>query len=133
MRDQLGGIRNAEDAKQLRERLELLPEGIQELYSHILQRIDKFYWKEVAQYLHLMLYDRNFSLFDIALAVHKRIDDIILFSPAISFHDICDHCEYTKERISTTCIGLLEVQGDRHEWRKEVTEPSKIRYSGTVG
>lgn len=127
VREQLEGIRNKDDAELLKKRLELLPNGIEGLYGHMLQRIDNFYRKEVAQYLHLVLHIDNPSLFDVALAVHNRIDDILLFSPDISISDIRHHCNLTGERIATTCKGFLEVREkfDRHEWHKTVAEPPK--------
>lgn len=125
VRDQLEGIRNGDDAEQLQERLKLLPDEIEELYSQMLQKIDKVYRKEVAQYLQLVLQRRQ-SLFDIALAVQKRIDEIVLFSPDISNSDIRNHCEYIGTRITTTCKGFLEVQEhmNLHEWQENVNDPS---------
>ena len=127
VRDQLEGIRNGDDAEQLRQRLELLPEKIEELYGHMLQKIDKVYQKEVAHYLQLVLRNEYASLFTIALAVHKRIDEIVLFSPDIAISDIRNHCGFTGTRIATTCKGFLELQerSDLHEWQKKVNGPSK--------
>ena len=127
VRDQLEGIRNGDDAAQLRERLELLPDEIEELYGHMLQRIDKVYRKEVARYLRLVLINEKIpSLFEIALAVHKRIDDIVLFSLDIAISDIRNHCRFIGTRIATTCKGFLEVQEqvDLHEWQKRMNDPS---------
>ena len=132
VRDQLEGIRNGDDAEQLRERLELLPEEIEELYCQMVQKIDKVYRKEVAHYLQLVLLIGSPSLFGIALAVHKRIDDIVLVSPDIAVSDIRNHCRSTRARITTTCKGFLEVQEDvdLHEWQKFVNGPSsKADYS----
>lgn len=126
VRDQLEGFRNGDDAEQLRERLELLPEKIEELYGQMLLKIDKVHKKEVAQYLQLVLYVGRPSLFDVALAVHTSIDDIVLFSSDITFQDICEHCKSKGIRIATICKGFLEVQEDvhLHEWQKAVNDPS---------
>lgn len=129
VRDQIEGIKNGDDAEQLRERLQLLPKEIEKLYVHMLQGIDICYRKEVAQYLQLVLCnDESLSLFEIALAVHKRIDDILVFSPDISIGDVRNHCEFMRERVATTCKGFLEVREfmDGHEWQKTVTEPSEV-------
>ena len=127
VRDQLEGIRNDDDAEQLRKRLELLPKEIEELYSLMLQRIDKFYWMEVAQYLRLVLKIGNWSLFEIALAVYKHIDDVLLFSPARSISDIRNHCRSTGTRIAAKCKGFLEVKEecDLQEWQRTVKNPSE--------
>ena len=89
----------------------------------MLRRIDKVYQKQVAQYVQLVLHFGSLSLFDIALAVHKRIDDILLSYPDISIIDIYNHCEYTGTRIATTCKGLLEVHEltGFHEYHRRVT------------
>ncbi|KAM0798606.1 hypothetical protein BDR22DRAFT_951815, partial [Usnea florida] len=52
VRDQLEGIRNHDDANQMLERLNRLPDEIEGIYLHMLKRIDKVYWKEVACYFH---------------------------------------------------------------------------------
>ena len=125
VRDQIEGIRNADDAEQLRERLDLLPEEIEELYGRMLQKIDKVYRKEVSQYLQLVLQNDRPSLFHIALAVYKRIDDIVMFTPDIAISDIRNHCRLTRNRIATTCKGFLEVQEeiDLQEWQNAVDNP----------
>ena len=127
VRDQIEGIRNGDNAIQLQERLEDLPDEIEGVYTHMLQRIDKVYWKEVAQYFHLVLNFPKTSLFNIALAGYSRIDDILLFSPGLSLIDISRHCRFTRERIATTCQGILEVrETDRHQCQKLLT-----RYTNT--
>ena len=111
VRDQLEGIRNGDDAKQLRERLQILPTEIEEVYSHMLHGIDKVYRKEVAQYVRLVLdVKHGWSLSEIALAEHKRIDDILLFSEEISIRDVCQHCKSVGERLAATCKGFIEVR-----------------------
>lgn len=134
VRDQLEGIRNGDDAEQLRERLKLLPEEIEELYGHMLQKIDKVYGKEVAQYLQLILHLNSQSLFGIALAVYKRLDEVVLFSPDITISDIRNHCKFIGTRIATTCKGFLEVQeqSSLHEWQKNVNDPSSTPEAGDV-
>ena len=124
VRDQLQGIRNGDDAMQLRDRLELLPEEIEGLYGHLLSRIEKVYLREVAQYFQLVVLDnKSPSLFDIALAVHERIDDILLLAPSILISDIRNHCMVVGERIATTSQGFLEVRErmDYHNWQKLLT------------
>ena len=124
VREQLEGIRNGDDAGQLRERLQLLPEEMEGLYGHMLQGIDKVYRKEATQYLQLVIHFRGLSLFDIALAVHKWMFDGLFFSPDTSISDIRHHCKLIEERIYTTCKGFLEVREyiDRHVWQKIVTK-----------
>ena len=126
VKDQVRGILDGDDVEQLRERLELLPEEIEGLYGQMLSKIDKVHRKEVAQYLQFVLREDRSSLFNIALAVHKHIDDIVLFSPNIAISDIRDHCKRIGNRIATTCKGFLEVKEeiDFHLWQKLVSDPS---------
>lgn len=127
VRDQLEGLRNGDDVEQLQERLRILPTEIEELFGHMLQGIDKVYRKEVARYIRLPLKVKTrWTLFEFALAGHKRIDDILLFSPDISLSDIQQHCKSIKERIEATCKGFLEVREDMdlEEWQRMVTAPS---------
>ena len=125
VRDQLEGIRNGDDAEQLRERLQILPTEIEDVYDHMLHGIDKVYRKEVARYMRLVLdVDIGLSLFQIALAEHKRIDDILLFSEEISIWDIHQHCKSVGERIAATCKGFLEVRERQRleEWQRDDAE-----------
>ena len=111
VKDQLEGIRNGDDAEQLRERLQILPTEIEEVYGHMLQGVDKVYRREVARYIRLVFeLEDSWSLFTFALAEHKRIDDILLLSPDIPVSDIRQHCTLVGKRIATTCKGLLEVR-----------------------
>ena len=131
VRDQLEGIRNGDDADQLRERLEILPTEIEEVYGHMLQGVEKVYCKEVARYIRLVLDVGSWSLFGFALAEHKRIDDIVLFSPDISITDIHQHCKSIRERIVTTCKGFLEVREeiDLGGWQRRMTALSSYNQS----
>ena len=111
VKDQLEGIKNGDDAEQLRERLHILPTEIEDVYVHMLHGIHKVYRKEVARYIQWVLdMEDARALFEIALAEHKRIDDIVLFSQKISTWDICQHCKSVGERIAATCKGFLEVR-----------------------
>ena len=125
VRDQLEGIRNGDDAEQLRERLQILPTEIEEVYGHMLHGIDKVYRKEVAQYIRSVLDVKDkWSLLQIALGEHNRIDDILLFSEEISIWDILRHCKLVGERIAATCKGFLEVREwkENEEWQRDEAE-----------
>ena len=110
VRDQIEGIRNHDDANQLLERLHILPDEIEGIYLHMLRRIHKVYWKEVAYYFKFVLKHLDTSVFNIALAAYDRIDEVLLFSPSISLSEIRRHCHLIRERIVTTCQGILEVR-----------------------
>ncbi len=128
VRDQISGIRDKDDAEQLKRRLEALSGEIEGVYSHMLQKINKVHREEVAQYLQLVIHLEDLSLFHLALAVHKRVDDITAVSSEISTRDIRLHCDFIRERVATTCRGLVEVREkrSRQSWR-EFTEPTFLK------
>ena len=128
VRDQLEGIRNGDDTDQLRERLQILPTEVEGVYAHMLHRIDKVYRKEVAQHIRLVIdVKHGWSLFEIALAEHKRIDDILLFSEEISTWDLSQHCKSVGERIAATCKGFLEIRDVKVD--EEVQRDNAARFS----
>lgn len=140
VKDQIEGIKNGDDAVQLRERLELLPNEIEGLYDHMLQSIDRVYRKEVSLYLQLALQisprDGSPSLFRIALAVYNRVDDFILCSPDVSLNDISHQCELIEERIAATCKGFLEISraADTSDswWQEHLDQTEPYCLKGTV-
>ncbi len=127
VRDQINGIRDKDDAKQLKRRLEALPGEIEGVYGHMLQKINKVHREEVARYVQLVIHLGKLSLFHLALAAHKRVDDIIAFSSEISIRDIRLHCDFMEERVATTCRGLLEVREviHRQDWQTLVENTPK--------
>lgn len=93
----------------------------------MLQGTERVYRKELARYVRSVFDVEPSSLFTFALVEHKRIDDIVLFSPDISISDIRQHCKSIRERIATTCKGFLEVREfifDFKEWQRRVTAAS---------
>ena len=122
VRDQIEGIWDKDDVDQLERRLEALPDKVEDLYEHMLQKINRVHREEAAQYLQLILHKGDLSLFIVALGSHKRIDDILQFSSDITISDIRHHCDLIGERVATTCRGLLEVYEIRdNSERKEET------------
>ena len=119
VKDQINGLRNDDSLKQLRERLRLLPTEIEDLYAHMLTRIDKVYRREAAQFFGMMIqkpimhFDyHSFSLLDLALAFFEGLDDLILSSSLeVDLREIIDLCDTRRKRVVVTCAGLLEVQG----------------------
>ena len=102
-----------------------MPDEIEGIYLHMLKKINKVYWKEAAYYFHFVLNIDDSSLFNIALAAYERIDDILLFSPGVSLSEIRRHCHLIRERIATTCQGILEVcEIDGHECEESTSSKS---------
>ena len=105
VRDLVRGLRNDDSLSQLKQRLELMPSGIEDLYAHMLSKIDVVYQKEAAQLLQMALADLTGSLLDVALAVYKIFDQ----RPDISLEDALHLCGKTRKRIPSISAGLLEV------------------------
>lgn len=115
VKDQIKGIDDEDSLEQLKERLRILPAGLEDLYAHMLTRIDKVHRKEAAWFLQIALSFledgklENPSLLDYTLAVYERLDRD-LGSPAnFPSQDVINRCQPTRRRITTTCAGLLEV------------------------
>lgn len=117
VKDQNAGIDNNDTLRQLQERLQRLPSEIEDLYAYMLDRIDKIHRKEAAVYLQIALNSQDekvhavhdFTLFHLALMTFPRIDDVLQRSPNLHISDIIRHCRWTRERLSTTCVGFLEI------------------------
>ena len=117
VKDQIAGIDNEDTPSQLQERLERLPPEIEDVYAYMLNRIDKIHRQEAAAYLRIALghlekqrvFYGELSLFVFALMTFPKLDDLFQLPPELRISEIIRHCQWTKERISTTCVGLLEI------------------------
>lgn len=116
---QIQGLQSKDSLKKLQERVELLPDEIEELYAHMLERIDKVHREEVASYLQIILQVyRTPSISEIALALYEGRDG--LFSPqsTLPLVEIASQCTSVRERIKLICAGLLEFR-DQPDHAKE--------------
>ena len=97
----------------------MLPTEIEDLYAHMLTRIDEVYRREAAQFFGMMIQKPimhldcySFSLLDLALAFFEGLEDLILSSSLeADLREIIDLCDTRRKKIIVTCAGLLEVQG----------------------
>ena len=137
VKDQNAGIDNNDTLGQLQERLEQLPSEIEDLYAYMLDRIDKIHRKEAAVYLQIALNSQaenvysvhDFTLFHLALMTFPRIDDVLQRAPNLHISDIIRHCRWTRERLSTTCVGFLEIHSCTLSGRGGYSEPGNIKAS----
>ena len=117
VKDQIAGIDNEDTLSQLEERLERLPPEIEDVYAYMLNRIDKIHRQEAAVYLQIALghskkqrvFYGELSFFVLALMTFPKLDDLFQLSHDSRISDIIRHCRWTKERLSTTCVGFLEI------------------------
>ena len=132
VKSQIKGIRNGDDLDILIKRLEVLPSKIEDLYVHMLERIDPVYYPEAARYLFLTQKLRRKSILDYALAIFCLDKDLHLKSHRPQAHDIISKCDGVKNRIEITCGGFLEVQeskgskGERLEQVWRAWEPATV-------
>ena len=126
VKDQIRGISDEDSPEQLRERLRNLPTTLEDLYAHMLNKIDKVHRKEAAWFLQFALHPHSRCLLDFTLAVHESLDRDLKSSAAFPSQNVISHCQVTERRITTTCAGLLEIKVPppkfRHSFLEDDTE-----------
>ena len=120
VKDQLEGIQNDDDHGTLWERLRTMPSEIEDVYVHLLNKISNFYRAETAQVLKTILqfpsihatrkFERQCSVLDVALSLHKGLDHILSSSADVCTTDILLQCGRTRRRLFTTCSAFLEIE-----------------------
>ena len=122
---QIQGLQSKDSPKEIWERLNELPDEIEELYAYMLKKIDKVHRKEVASYLQIILQVyRNPSISELTLAFYQRRE--ILFSPqsTLPLIEIASQCTLVRQRVKLICGGLLEFRE-----RKDVSGESEDKES----
>lgn len=107
------GLKNDDTLEQLQDRLSLMPSGIENLYTHMLNSIDTVYRAQAAKMFRMALshdsnhlaYERSSSLLTLALDFSNRLDK----TSDIGLSDVIAHGEIARRKIPTICAGLLEV------------------------
>ena len=110
VKDLIKGLKNDDTLKQLQERLNFMPSDIEDLYTHMLGKIDKVYQTQAAKLFQMVLLNpgHDLSLHGLAHFIgYKKTSDIGL-------SDIIAYSEVARNKIPTICAGLLEV----HTWDK---------------
>lgn len=109
VKDQIRGIKEEDSLEQLRERLSILPSTLEDLYAHMLDRIQKVHRKEAAWFLKFALLEDSKTLLDFTLGTYEGLDQDLASSANFPVDNVVNHCQLTRRRINTTCAGLLEV------------------------
>lgn len=103
------GLQNDDTLEQLQERLELMPSDIEDLYAHMLTKIDKVYRTQAAKLFRIKLLDLSIESGSIdnlfGLALFGRSNEI----SDTRLTDAVSYCEGVSKRLPTICAGLLEV------------------------
>ena len=116
--------REAGSIKELEERLERTPETIDELYKHMLSRLDKDYLREAARYFHHLLMSQEcwdststatqrplpptllgFEFIEDGVSSHQLHQDPTL----LQYSTVQELCGRVETRILTRCAGLVEI------------------------
>lgn len=105
------GLQNDDSLEQLKERLRSMPSDIEDLYAHMLSRIDKVYQVQAAQMFGLVLERLAGSLLTLALGMENAFHQI----PKVSIDDAVSFSESVRRRIPVICAGILEVHLDNKE------------------
>lgn len=122
VKDLIKGLKNDDTLEQLQERLELMPSDIEDLYAHMLSKIDKVYQTQAAKLFQMALLNLTGSLFTLALALFGRFNQVF----DIGLSDTISYSEEAKRKIPTICGGLLE-----HRSRELLEHRSRERVRGT--
>jgi hypothetical protein len=136
------GLGNRDSIKDLRRRLHLLPDDLEQLYSHMLAHIDDFYKSQASEYFQLVHTARlQFSttkndndntepltLIELSLADDED-PELAITAPmkSLSRERIKARCELTQARLHVRCMELLEVHRSR-DAPYQVADFNRIQY-----
>jgi hypothetical protein len=139
VKDVLRGVDNEESTDEMEARLAFLPQEIEDLYLHMLKRVEKTYQDSARNYLSLMLvltpfFDQGKNLLDFALIEYARTDAVITSGLRDSdVEAIATTCRKLRTQIVTRCAGLLELHApqpeDSEEPEQHTTAYSEIFHS----
>ena len=123
VKSQVVGIRNEDSLKILQERFDSLPTEVEGLYSRMLSRIDKLYYREAAWYLHFALIAHGYTWREGMRGLEYFMSNICAFTIAkvgltrqlrlndcLTPSNFARRCFETHNRLLLTCAGLLEVE-----------------------
>ena len=114
VKSQVLGIRHGDSKETLHSRLVALPPKVEELYLHMLKRIDSFHVKEAAKLLAIVKGLIGYGIatvFRAAFTYYGCSDDLRLVDdPDINV--IVNNCSRLRQRADAVCVGLLEVRDE---------------------
>ena len=112
---QIQGLQSKDGLEELWERLDELPEEIEELYAYMLKKIDRVHRKEVASYLQIILHVyRTPSVSELTLALYQKRHQILSHQLTPPLVEVAAQCTLFRERLKLICGGLLEFR-DRQD------------------
>lgn len=114
VKEQIRGLKNEDGPEMLRERLSLLPSEIEGVYSRMLYQIDRLHRPEASHFLRMVLHRPRMSLLEHALVCYKGLEEMLLSASEVPKRKIHSQCRAVENRITVTCVGLLEVHQPSH-------------------
>ena len=124
VRSLLEGLSNSDRMADLRARLELLPADLEELYRHMMAKIEKIYLKGASQVFQLVRTARQVqsmkrndnqrttpvTVLLLALAIEGTSGVAANTAPEVwSAQKLSSLCDVMRRRLQTWCAGMLEV------------------------
>ncbi|KAK5032803.1 hypothetical protein LTS07_004213 [Exophiala sideris] len=113
----LQGLVNHDRISDLRRRLDVLPEGLEKLYEHMLRTMTPIYRQQASQLFQIVLasmevqHDQPLTALQLAYAEDTNPRDAIDAPSRLLTSEVEQvKCEATEARIRSRCCGLLEVQ-----------------------
>ena len=100
----LNGVSNGDSMADLRARLDLLPADLEDLYRHLLIRIEPFYLRrasEVFQMAPCAHHIKNPKLNEGSEAAVRKVAD------SWASENLSSMCDLTRQRLQTWCAGLV--------------------------
>ena len=115
--DQICGLENGDSLEQLEERLGSLPDKVEGIYARMLGQIEKVYRKEASILLQMASQTKCRTVLDFVLGSQDRLEDMLSSSDPLPERELIARSRSVRQRIITTCAGLLEVNDkfENHE------------------
>lgn len=112
----LTGLLNNDRISDLKRRLEQLPSDLEELYIHMLKRIDPFYLQQAIR-LFLIIQQAHRPLPSLVVSIVDDYDPSA--SPVFDIglmadNDVALRCRKIEDKIQSRCLGLLECVNRAH-------------------
>lgn len=122
VRSLLAGLGNQDRMQDLKARLNLLPADLQELYRHMLIRVEPLYQRKASEVFQLVRTAQQLqdlqrkdgqrttpvTVLQLALATSESSDNVPDTDSSMA-HSLTSHCDNMRSRLQTWCAGLLEV------------------------
>ncbi|PMD34400.1 hypothetical protein L207DRAFT_468687 [Hyaloscypha variabilis F] len=134
----LSGLRNRDDISDLQQRLEELPSDLDDLYRHILDKIEPRYMESANRIF--QIYDRaseinpRMTILELDLAVNATYADCTSRNlQRMNDSEIDSRCDIMTSHLSSRCAGFLEVQDtmdrawESRDWESNIKTKSSLR------